>query len=202
MAYLDSIPNSTDFLSISQAQILENFAQLNTQFSIDHSPLTAGGATGKHAQVHLPDLAVAPTTAANEGCLYVADSGTQSEAYYREESNGDVVQLTESGYTNTFVKAFVRFDCIPLAIVGTAWNVASVTMVGTGNYFINFATAMADTNYLVMCSPTCTGRPNTFVCTHDTGSSTVNSARILMSSSAHGGATLGIGCSVVVYRIT
>lgn len=202
MAYLDSIPAPADFLSLSQAQILENFSQLNTQFSIDHAALTAGGATGKHAQLHLPELGVAPTTIANEGCIYTFDSGTQTEAYYREESNGDIVQLTNGGYTNTFIKAFVSFTVTPMppTIIGTAWNVTSVTMVGTGNYYINFTNPMPDANYLVICTPHCYGRPNSNICTPDMTNCTVNSARVLMSTGL-GSATDGVGCNVVVLRI-
>lgn len=192
MAYLDAIPAPTDFLSLSQAQILENFSQLNTQFSVDHAVLTAGGATGKHTQLHLPELAVAPTTAANEGCLYTFDSGTQTEAYYREESDGDVVKLTNGGYTNTFVKAFVTFQQTG-AILGTAYNVTSVTPVGGFNFFVNFTTPMADALYTVVASVGGT----TLYYAIRIDAKTVNSVRVLVNA----GGPVVFDVNVVVYRI-
>lgn len=39
----------------------------------------------------------APTTAASEGAIYTKDSGTQPELFYREESNGDELQITRNG---------------------------------------------------------------------------------------------------------
>ncbi len=38
-----------------------------------------------------------PTTAASEGAVYTKDIGGQPELVFREESNGDVVQITSSG---------------------------------------------------------------------------------------------------------
>jgi len=45
---------------------------------------------------HLSET-TAPTTAASEGALYTKDTSGQPELFYREESNGDEVQLTDSG---------------------------------------------------------------------------------------------------------
>ena len=48
------------------------------------------------------------------------------------------------------VKAFVRFNGSNGAIYGTPFNVASVTVNGTGNYTVNFSSAMAGTNYTAL----------------------------------------------------
>ncbi len=42
----------------------------------------------------------APATAAGEGKIYTKDSGTQPELFFREESNGDEVQLTRNGFVD------------------------------------------------------------------------------------------------------
>ncbi len=42
----------------------------------------------------------APSTAASEGALYTKDTGGQPELFYREESDGDEVQITTGGVVN------------------------------------------------------------------------------------------------------
>lgn len=45
----------------------------------------------------LDEQGSAPATAANQAALYTKETGGQSELYYREESSGDEVQLTNAG---------------------------------------------------------------------------------------------------------
>jgi hypothetical protein len=56
--YLPGIPLGTDNLSTSQAQMLTNFGQLNTQFGVDHTFLNNSGVNGDgfHKKVTLPNL--------------------------------------------------------------------------------------------------------------------------------------------------
>jgi hypothetical protein len=64
----------------------------------------------------------------------------------------DVLQ-TSTGVFNSLnaytgiAKAWVNFNGVTGAINGTAFNVSSVTKNTTGNYSINFITAMTNTNY-------------------------------------------------------
>lgn len=46
MTYNNAIPQPTDLISQSQGQILDNFAQLNAQFGMDHDPFVTSGANG------------------------------------------------------------------------------------------------------------------------------------------------------------
>lgn len=57
------------------------------------------GGTGT-AGVTLSEQASAPATAAGEGAIYTKDTGGQPELFYREESNGDEVQITKGGGLN------------------------------------------------------------------------------------------------------
>jgi hypothetical protein len=68
-------------------------ANASDQAEITPAALAAGG-------IVLPEI-TAPTTAANQGGLYTKNDGTQTELYFREESNGDEVQITKSGTLNT-----------------------------------------------------------------------------------------------------
>ena len=47
--------------------------------------------------VHLLERVAGPTTVANSGAIYTKEVGGQSELFYREESTGTEVQLTNSG---------------------------------------------------------------------------------------------------------
>jgi hypothetical protein len=51
------------------------------------------------AGIVLPEIS-APTTIANQGALYTKNDGDQTELYFREESNGDEVQITNAGALN------------------------------------------------------------------------------------------------------
>lgn len=64
-------------------------------------------AAGSFTNVNLPEGS-APTTAASEGALYTKDTGGQPELFFREESNGDEVQLTNAGEPATPVGAAVQ----------------------------------------------------------------------------------------------
>jgi len=173
MAYLDNIPKPEDIQATSQGQIKENFGQLETQYSVDHDSLLAAGASGKHLKITMPEVISDPATSIDEGALYTKDSGTQPELFYREESSGDVVQLTENGRRPSYIKAFVSFDNTGV-IIGEAYNVTSVT--GSLVYTINFTNALADTNYLVV------GNPNSSVVKPwivQTSAKTVNSCTVI-----------------------
>ena len=59
-------------------------------------------------------------------------------------------------------KAWVNFNGTGTVAIRDAYNVSSITDNGTGNYTVNFTTAMADTNYSVSgCSARTCGKVNT-----------------------------------------
>jgi len=140
MAYQNTIPQPTDILSISQADILEDFAQIESQFSIDHDSLLPAGASGKHMQVTLPEHPTNPTTLANEGAVYSRPYGLNTALFFRTENNGNVYLLNP-------VTAFVIFDGATGAIL-EGERVASVTRTAVGTYTVNLTPGhMATTNY-------------------------------------------------------
>lgn len=61
------------------------------------------------------------------------------------------VLATQNGISG-ICRAFVNFNGTTATINGTAFNVSSVTRVSTGNYTVNFTTAMPDANYAVFVS--------------------------------------------------
>lgn len=95
MSYNPAIPQPNDLISASQAQIQTNFSQADTIFDIDH--FTFDNATtanrGKHRKSTYVEV-TDPTTAANELALYSKDLAGATTLYLRQESNGNVVQMT------------------------------------------------------------------------------------------------------------
>ena len=58
-------------------------------------------------------------------------------------------------------KAWVNFNGTGTVAIRAAYNVSSITDNGTGNYTVNFTTAMVDANYSVICSASDGGMANT-----------------------------------------
>jgi hypothetical protein len=64
---------------------------------------------------------------------------------------------------NGTAKAWVNFNGTGTVAIRRAFNVSSITDNGTGDYTINFTTAMADANYSAVCG----GAYNRFQNTQD-----------------------------------
>jgi hypothetical protein len=62
----------------------------------DEVQITKGGLLYT-PNVTLEEVSATPTTAANYGAIYVKNDGTQTELFFREESDGDEVQITYAG---------------------------------------------------------------------------------------------------------
>jgi len=94
----DNIPQSTDEPSDSQPQLLQNNQNLPVWTAVDHYEFTSNNA-GKHKQVTMPELVVAPTTLADEGALYTKQGtlSTVTELFFRRESNGAEINMTQAG---------------------------------------------------------------------------------------------------------
>lgn len=61
------------------------------------------------------------------------------------------------------VKAWVNFNGVTTATIRASYNVSSVTRNGTGDYTVNFTTAMPDTNYCFTASGSSGGNTDTVV---------------------------------------
>jgi hypothetical protein len=79
---------------------------------------------------------------------------------------------TSAGYT--FYSSGIR----------SSYNVSSITKIGTGNYTVNFATAMTDANYSVALTADDTGGVATMAYENTASSRSVNAFRIGVTSNA------------------
>ena len=85
MVYLNNVPQAADSPATqSQADLLENFAQLETQFSGDHVSLMALANNGMHTQIRFEDVAVPPALATPMASLYTgADANLSSQLFFQ-----------------------------------------------------------------------------------------------------------------------
>ncbi len=102
-----NIPQSSDLLSVSQGNLLNNFGAIKAIIDINHVDFAAVGA-GKHTFVEMPVQSPVPTTVGGEVGLYCQTSAvtTQPELVFARQAASSApaaVQITEftsAGWTN------------------------------------------------------------------------------------------------------
>ena len=105
MPYSNAIPQPGDLLSQSQADILANFAAIQTWIAVNHGIFGAAD-DGKHKWVSLPNQGADVVTVAHEKAIYAKQSALSgvAELFIRNESSGTITEFTSStqavsGYT-------------------------------------------------------------------------------------------------------
>lgn len=107
--YLNTIPQPTDLLSVSQGNFLTNFGSIKSFVDIDHVSFASVDA-GKHKQVTFPVQAVAPVFLAGEYGLYNKNDGANNQLYLSNNmaalqvpiSSGNIPSVGASGFQNGF----------------------------------------------------------------------------------------------------
>jgi len=136
MAYDPSVPASGQSLGETRATIQGNFADINTAFSVNHSPLT-GSTDGKHLFLQMPEQTSAPTTAADEGAVYTKDaSGTN--LFFRTESDGAEIQLTNVVGAGGSPGANPGYTFLPGGVI-MQWGRAATGGAGSGTTAFGFS---------------------------------------------------------------
>jgi hypothetical protein len=62
------------------------------------------------------------------------------------------IQDSAGTQIGTFCRAWVNFNGTGTVAIRASFNVSSITDNGTGDYTVNFTTAMPDVNYATICS--------------------------------------------------
>jgi len=100
------------------------------------------------------------------------------------------VLATQNGMTGV-AKAWVNFNGIGTVAIRNSFNVSSVTDNGTGDYTVNFITAMPNANYAPTVSMN--GRGDTKqLCMVDTFTNATGSLRFTVYGTPNGG-SVGVG---------
>lgn len=95
-SYHPNIPQANDDPQKSQADLLDNFSSINSQFSINHVPLTDGGSNGYHSQVWFNNiLATDPNLTNPESSVYTKNISGSNELFFQNGTSfANVAQLT------------------------------------------------------------------------------------------------------------
>ena len=120
--------------------------------------LRLSGSTSGYAEIDAPAVAgsntlVLPASngSANQLLKNSTAAGTLSFATVTENSSGDLA--FNSGYGSVATaygcRAWVNFNGTGTVAIRASGNVSSITDNGTGDYTVNFTTALVDVNYAV-----------------------------------------------------
>ncbi len=160
MAYNNNIPQPTDQISTSQADILNNFAAISTYLNINHVDFN-GADQGKHKWVTMPVQVASPATGAGEVALFARTSTLSlvPEIAFRRESNGTVIEFTSS------LSATIGWTRLPSGIL-LKWGNATANGLTTYTFpvaatipaFTNIFSIQITTSYINV-----TDAPNGFV---------------------------------------
>ena len=139
MAFKNNIPLSTDLLSQSQDDILNNFAGIKTLVDVNHVTFDAAD-QGKHSFIEFPVQAPVPTTGAGEVGLYAQTSALTGnpELVFSHESAGSTYEFTSAE------KAETGYTMLPSGII-LKWGSGTVNANTTAT--VNFASGAGITAY-------------------------------------------------------
>jgi hypothetical protein len=109
------------------------------------------------------------------------------------------VQNSSGTEIGTFCRAWVNFNGTGTVAIRASFNVSSITDNGTGDYTVNFTTAMPDVNYSIVGSTIGSGNGATFIDSRGTSLATGSARFGAFSSTAN---TLGDRdfISIAVFR--
>jgi hypothetical protein len=110
MVFKNSIPQPGDSPATdSQADLLENFAQLNTQYGTagDHVAWTAAADNGMHKQVSLNNVIADPNLPDPQVSLYTKTVTGDSELFFEKFDNGTALNEVRQ-MTNTITANLVN----------------------------------------------------------------------------------------------
>ncbi len=164
--YERDIPDAPNNPSADQPDMKINTNSIDSLIGVDHYSFNQNlGGLHKQSvyQERTPIPSTIPTTAVDQGAVYTKESNGTTNLFFRAESNGQEIQLTNAQSIGSpligALASFPAFGQAPGAIVATySYNIASITKVATGRYTIVFTNNLPSANYIV-----------TINCVDDTG---------------------------------
>lgn len=155
MSYDPNVPNFNTSPGLFPTKCNTNFARLQTIINADHMFNDSAASTdGIHKQVTLLTRDAPGALAVGDGILYTKLVTGVSQLYFYNGTTD--MKITPAISLGATVKACVNFDgtgalgTLPSGKIRSQFNVSSVVHDSTGGYTINFATPLADENYIVL----------------------------------------------------
>lgn len=155
MAYNQNIPQPTDALKVSQADVLANFQELFTFFGVNHQNFGQLDA-GKHKFLQMPVQVAAPGTSPTETALYSAIGATSGvpELVFRRASNGTVIPFTEGtnaaqGWTRLPSGLVMKWNVDILAAATVNMNIThNMALIGPVLSVVFWGTTLVASSFL------------------------------------------------------
>lgn len=172
MAYQNNIPQATDDLSISQSDILNNFAAIDTFVNVNHVSFN-GADQGKHSQITFPlgPLAGQPFTygVGEIGLQSLNQLPTSVPDIWMTRGVGTAIPITGS------LKATTGWTYLPSGVL-IKWG--SGTAAGAGNTIVTFPVAATNPVFSAVYTSliTPTSAITTYVAALSTTTITVNTS--------------------------
>jgi hypothetical protein len=159
MSYTNNIPNATDLISNSQAQIKANFTAIDSGttgtgigFSRNHITMTDATNGGLHNRVDFYQAVTAPSISGFTSSAYAKTSSAISEFYYK---NGTIeTQITKSSLTASSGEGFIP---------GGLQVRAGTSLWPGQSQYVNFSTAFPTTCLSVVVSNANSGSNATII---------------------------------------
>jgi hypothetical protein len=109
------------------------------------------------------------------------------------------IGTTEQGQ---LCKAWVNFNGTGVVAIRASYNVSSITDNGTGDYTVNFTTAMVDANYSVLgtCNVNIAGNNSRVLSAPNAQAPTTSSVRVGTTLSSAGGVEDQLYVYVAIFR--
>lgn len=95
MSYYPTSPQANDDPRVSQGELQSNNSKINTDFSINHQPLTTSQNPGFHTKIQFPTGVADPNLSSPQSSLYPKLVSGLAELFFQNDSLAtDIVQLT------------------------------------------------------------------------------------------------------------
>lgn len=167
MSFNSNIPQSTDLISVSQQDLLNNFTSMQSTYTTDHYGFNPVTNLGFHKQITLAnDPAITRTTASGNGVEYASTINSATYPFWQRDNTGTV-------YTLLPIKAFGLFTASnpPVSTFTLPYgNVTSITRVSAGVYNLTFTDAFPNSSYGALC--TVNNKSNFNIFAHQNGTTT------------------------------
>ena len=139
-------PQSGDDPKVSQGQFLSNFSKMNTDFSVNHQPLTSGGNQGKHLKIFFQNvLSGDPGLTSPQSAVYTKSvSGVPQLFFQNGALAANVVQLTGLPVTTMVTDSSIT----------TPWGLKMAFGSSSGGGTVTFSVAFGATPYSCVITPT------------------------------------------------
>ena len=136
------------------------------------------------------------------GCVNEADLASAAVSNAKLAANAVTIDKLGTNEQSQLCKAWVNFNGTGTVAIRASYNVSSITDNGTGDYTVNFTTALVDANYstVITCNLNATGNSSRLGSAPFNQAATTGSIRMQTTLSSSTGAEDMQFINVAIFR--